>query len=104
MKPLNLSIPVKLINRPDLFHSDLFNLRLIQLELSCICSEGDEWDMLAREHMDILSYFMCEGDPDGDTFYNVLCLLKVGEYEDAGDYLEERIQLREDAQSTNPEI
>ena len=54
--------------------------------------------------MDILSYFMCEGDPDGDTFYNVLCLLKVGEYEDAGDYLEERIQLREDAQSTNPEI
>lgn len=60
--------------------------------------------MLAREHMDILSHFSCEGDPDAFTFYNVLCLLKVGEHEEASAYLEERIQLREDAQSTNPEI
>ena len=98
MKPLNLTIPVKLINL-----SDLFNLHLIQLELSYVNSEGDEWDMLVREHMGILSHFTCEGDPDADTFYNVLCLLEVGEYEEASAYLEERIQLR-NTQSTNPEI
>jgi len=98
MKPLNLTIPVKLINRSDL--SDLFNLYLIQLELSYIRSEGDEWDTLVREHMDILSHFTCEGDPDAYTFYNILCLLEVGEYQEASAYLEERIQLR----NTQPEI